>query len=679
MRIRQLPLFQQLAIAVLAVCLVVFSTLVVFLSVTSDRAALAQAEGQLSQQMTAIAASIDDSLAGARETGRLQLDMYRRLLGGEVRLSDETAPSGGLPAVRVMKAGNLALNNNLELLGRVREAINADPAVMVLHDNRFVRVATLLKDKEGKPQVGVPLPANGPEEQTLKEGKSYFGVVNRSGTYYMSLFDPVFDADKRVIGAISIRVSLDSLLKRLTESVGRIKVGDTGYAFTFAPAKDFNESRMMMHPSLAGKAVGEMNSPQAADVMRRMYELRDGVFYYDWTDPKTSVSGLKIAAVATVKSTGWVMGAGSWMDEFTAETRRLRNFLTIAVVLSAVLIIAVVAWVARLRLKPVTDMVAVVQHMGDGDLRHAFPASDPGSRCETDLLNASLSRMQAGMSEMIGKIHQSASRMAEATVALNAASDQVAAGSESQSGSSASLAAAVEELSASINQVSGSAGDARQLSLDASTAALDGNRQVSEVAQEMASIDGEIRDAAAVVHELGERTALISSVVEVIKDVADQTNLLALNAAIEAARAGEAGRGFAVVADEVRKLAERTTQSAGEISGSIGSVQQEAREVVRRIQQVAERVGQGVETAQVAGEALRRIESQSREAVGAVSGIADSMREQSAASQEIARGVDNISQMAESNSQAAQNNQANAESLRVMADGLEQMVARFRT
>lgn len=351
MKIRQLPLFQQLAIAVLAVCLVVFSTLVAVLSVTSNRAALAQAENQLTQQMTAIAASVDDSIAGARETARLQLDMYRRLLGGDLQLAEETAPSGSLAAVRVMKAGNLALNNNLEFLGRVRDAVNGDPAVLILHDNKFVRVATLLKDKEGKPQVGVPLAENGPEEQALKQGQSYFGVVNRGGTYYMSLFDPVFDADKRIIGAISIRVSVDHLLKRMAESVGRIKVGDTGYAFTFAPAKDFNDSRMMMHPALAGKTVGEIDSPQAVNVMHRMYDLRDGVFYYDWTDPKTSMSGLKIAAVATVKSTGWVIGAGSWVDEFTAETRRLRNFLTVAVILSAVLIIAVVAWVARLRLK----------------------------------------------------------------------------------------------------------------------------------------------------------------------------------------------------------------------------------------------------------------------------------------------------------------------------------------
>ena len=210
------------------------------------------------------------------------------------------------------------------------------------------------------------------------------------------------------------------------------------------------------------------------------------------------------------------------------------------------------------------------------------------------------------------------------------------------------------------------------------TLSREGAQLAQSAATRMDSLSRTVSQAADTIQVLDQRADKIASMTSVIKDIADQTNLLALNAAIEAARAGEQGRGFAVVADEVRKLAERTTQSTMEISSSIGSVQQESGEVVRRIEQVVERIAAGVQAVENAGQVLGEIEAQSKQAVTAVAGIAVSMREQSGSSQSIADSVETIAAMSEANSQACRDNREHTRQLSQLASDLDGMVSRFK-
>lgn len=240
------------------------------------------------------------------------------------------------------------------------------------------------------------------------------------------------------------------------------------------------------------------------------------------------------------------------------------------------------------------------------------------------------------------------------------------------------MAATVEELTVSINHVSDNADEAHAISTDSGRQSLDGSNVIQSTLASMQLIAETVQASATQIGELGEHSEQISSIVNVIKDIAEQTNLLALNAAIEAARAGEQGRGFAVVADEVRLLAQRTANSTQEITGMIKKIQTGTRNAVTNMDAGVEQVKQGVDLANQAGEAIVNIRDASSNVVSVVNMISLALREQTAASQDVARNVERIAQMSQQNSQAVEETSETAQALQVLAKSLEAQVGQFR-
>ena len=279
---------------------------------------------------------------------------------------------------------------------------------------------------------------------------------------------------------------------------------------------------------------------------------------------------------------------------------------------------------------------------------------------------------------LIRDVIRTANTVKESARTLRLGSDEVVTSTSSQSEAAAGLASAIEELSVSISHVSDSAALARDITQQAKAHADDGGIKVRNMISGMDRISEEIGKAGEAVNLLSERSARISNIGKIINEIADQTNLLALNAAIEAARAGESGRGFAVVADEVRKLAERTASSTLEISVTVSEVQGEAERVVAMIKGVTSEVREGVQFATDSGSVLDSIRNESNRTTSAVNDIADAMREQSAASQDVARGVEQIAQMAEQNNQITRNTHEQTTVLEHLAAELEAKVSHFR-
>lgn len=327
----------------------------------------------------------------------------------------------------------------------------------------------------------------------------------------------------------------------------------------------------------------------------------------------------------------------------------------------------------RLGGEPLT-MVEAAFRIADGDLtvQLAVPPSD-----KTSLLSA-IGQMQTNLRKTITQSSQAADQVAEAARSLAVSATQVSRSSSQQSEAASSMAAAVEQVTVSINHVSESAASARSLAEETGSLSTEGKDLVLNTIGEINKIADSVSKSSEVIHTLGEQSNKISSIVNVIKEIADQTNLLALNAAIEAARAGEQGRGFAVVADEVRKLAERTSLSTKEITIMIDAVQHGSQSAVQSMDEGRSQVGAGVAMAAKSGDSMARVQTATHQVIDVVEDISTALREQSSASVQIAQNVEKIARMTEENSAAIDVVSHSANLLEKLAVALKTSVGHFK-
>ncbi|MBB1125407.1 methyl-accepting chemotaxis protein [Thiospirillum jenense] len=312
---------------------------------------------------------------------------------------------------------------------------------------------------------------------------------------------------------------------------------------------------------------------------------------------------------------------------------------------------------------------------GDGDLTHRLPikGEDEIGRAEVAFNN-----MMDNFHDLISRVLNSTVQLAQAANNLANITDHTEAGVSRQRIEVDQLATAMNQMSATAQEVARGAQHGATKTQEAFLAATTGTDVVERTMRQIEQLSGEVQGAANVIRELGNDSQQIGKVLDVIRGVAEQTNLLALNAAIEAARAGEAGRGFAVVADEVRSLANRTQASTHEIRTMIEHLQQVSRRAVLAMEESQTHARASLESASEANQALRMI-GQSIATIGSVNiELASSAEEQSVVTEEMNRNVTSISDAAESNAQDARQTKESSVQLNALAEQLQNLVKRFR-
>ena len=392
--------------------------------------------------------------------------------------------------------------------------------------------------------------------------------------------------------------------------------------------------------------------------------------------PGTSEAVDKLQYVATFAPWNWVIGTGVYVDDVERQFREslVKNLSLNLAVMLVVVVLGI--QIGRSVLRQIGGEPAEAMRLMDlaasGDLTVAIPNARAGS------LLGNLSRMLTAIRQMVGEISTKSAIVRQTAEGISTSSGQVAEASHRQADSTSSMAAAIEELTVSINHISELARDTERYSSSAAQLAQGGEARVAEAAREMALISEQTSAAAGMIRSLESRANEISKITEVIKEIAAQTNLLALNAAIEAARAGEQGRGFAVVADEVRKLAERTSAATEEISEMTGAIQGDTGSAVATMDRALPQVERGVELAHQAEQSLREIREGANTTLERIRDVALATQEQSAASTAIAQQVESIAQMVEETSASTEATAASANELDLIAKELGGLVSRFR-
>ncbi|WP_068639630.1 methyl-accepting chemotaxis protein [Thauera butanivorans] len=436
-----------------------------------------------------------------------------------------------------------------------------------------------------------------------------------------------------------------------------------------------------IRPEMEGKSMSEQRDAAGKYMFREFVrvatESGEGAVDYLWPRPGSDVPQPKVSYVKMFKPWDWIVGTGVYVDDiddaFNAAMLRIGS---IAAAVLALLV--VVSWRV---VHSVTDQLGgepayaseIMRKASGGDL-----CVDVAVKGGGDSLLGSLSSMLGRLRHMMGEITQSARQVADRSHEISEVSRAVSKASESQTDATASIAAAIEEMTVSIGQITENAMGAERNSAHSAELANQGAAKAERAAGEMEVIAGTVEEATGRIQQLVKRADEVGAIAGVIKEIAAQTNLLALNAAIEAARAGEQGRGFAVVADEVRKLAERTSTATVQIEQDIAGIQTETHGTVDAMSRVSAQVGSGMALVLDVTGSLREIAAGAVEALEQIRSVAGATAEQRAAATAIAQEVEQIAQMVEGTNVSMRSAVAAVEQLEKLSAGLSELVGRFK-
>ncbi len=323
---------------------------------------------------------------------------------------------------------------------------------------------------------------------------------------------------------------------------------------------------------------------------------------------------------------------------------------------------------------PVQEGSKVLERMAQGDFTARVTGEFKGDH---QIITNSINTVAESLNSALSQVSEAVQATASAASQISSSSEEMAAGSQEQSAQTTEVASAVEEMTSTILENTKNASFAAEATKESAVKAKEGGKVVSETVDGMNRISEVVSQSAEAIYTLGQNSDKIGEIIQVIDDIADQTNLLALNAAIEAARAGEQGRGFAVVADEVRKLAERTTKATKEIAMMIKQIQKDTGSAVESMQKGTEEVEKGKGLVNKAGSMLSEIISSSEKATDSVIQVAAASEEQSAASEEISKNVEAIRSVTQESTVGIQQIARAAEDLNRLTETLQNLVSKF--
>ncbi|PSW05980.1 methyl-accepting chemotaxis protein [Photobacterium lipolyticum] len=487
-------------------------------------------------------------------------------------------------------------------------------------------------------------------------------VSHTMNALVVTMADPVRNNGK-VIGVAASNLALD----KLTQDVISMPVLGEGYAMLLD-----NSGIIVAHPNkdLVLKDTAEIGQGFALENLRR--EMSSDSFF------KTTIDGQEMAVkIERIPNTTWLLAFVMDIDVLEAP---LRNMVLQQMLFGLMILLAMgggTAWFVNRQLAElakVSDALSDIAH-GDGDLTVSI-----STRSDDEV-----GKLASNFNVFVARLHQMVTRLSEITVQLNdqakVTSQAAAARHENirlQQDEITMVATAVTEMASATQEIAGNAENTAKTSTQAVTLSSDGYDQVNKSQSSIGELEKEVTNAVGIIEELNGHAQQISTILATIRSIAEQTNLLALNAAIEAARAGEQGRGFAVVADEVRVLSQRTHSSTEEIQQMIETLQSTTQRAVSVMSDSHQLAATSVDDVDEAGSSLERISHAISEISDMATQIASAAEEQSSVTSEISRNTEGVKNVADNLAEESLEAAKQAEELNVLASELGQEVGRFK-
>ncbi|WP_210642002.1 methyl-accepting chemotaxis protein [Pseudomonas sp. Tri1] len=648
----------QLGLALAVILAVVISGSTVFALRSLDTANLATREEHLASEARLMADQLNTFHETLREsTQRLSGLFEKRFSAGLSVNPDQMVAVAGVQTPS-LNLGSQVLNNNFQEVDEFKQTTAGVATVFVRSGDDFIRISTSLSKQDGTRAIGTMLDRAGPAYGPVMSGQSYIGRALLFGRFYMSQYTPVRDSSGKVIAVLYVGFDYTDAQNAQFENLKRFRIGQTGSLALL------DEQNKWLVPPAGVQALDQA----ATTIVGLVKKPGKGAFWSDTAEDFYSVA---------VPFTGgpWAVVASMPKAEIRAVTWSVGTQLAIGSLLAMLLAVGAAMWLLRSKLAPLGDLVRQAEALGAGDLSVRLNVS---SHDEIGQLARAFNQMSQALSTMVEHIRKASQEVNSRAQALSGLSNGAYEGMEQQSGEITSMAGAVEEFSATSLDIADNMGNTQRLAQENAQQTQIGRTSMDEASSSLEQIASALNSTATVINTLGQRSQEIGGIVGVITSIAEQTNLLALNAAIEAARAGEQGRGFAVVADEVRSLASRTRQATDEISGMIHSIQQETGNAISTMEQGNLLMQEGLSRNANVASALARIDEQSRSAGQQFAAITTATQEQSSTATLLSSNLQSIAMANSEQRQVVSNLAVTAKELEKLAQDLRQEVDRFR-
>ena len=580
-------------------------------------------------------------------TQRLATLFERRFAEGVVREGGGTEPT--------LNVSGRPINGDFSQVDEFTQLTAGVATVFVRTGEDFLRITTSLKKEDGARAIGTLLDRKHPAYARLLQGQPYVGRAALFGRLYMTQYTPVRDASGTVIAVLFVGFDYTDEQRNQFQSLSAFRIGAGG-----SLAIRDNASGWLVKPAGA-IAVDDLDTQLAKTEPTQTLA---------WSDGKEDFLSL----TAPVAEEGWQVVATLPQKEIDVLIWQVGTQLAMGSLLALLLAVAATIGLLRHRLRPLAGLVDQARAFGDGNLRVRVQVIRDD---EIGMLSTTFNQMAESLSGTVSKVRTSSTDVTHRADQLN----KLATGTEQRSADQAvqldTMVSAVQQFSATAGEIASGMLRTEQLTVENVTLTRQGAESMRSAAGALQQIAGSLAATGQVINGLGERSQQIGGIVGVISSIAEQTNLLALNAAIEAARAGEQGRGFAVVADEVRSLAARTSQATREITDVIHSVQEETNRAMASIDAGNRLMKEGLALNGTVAATLDEIQTHTAQTLDQFADISRATSEQSATASVLSQNLHTVAQDNQSRRKAGAELANTAQQLKSLADALEREVNHF--
>lgn len=680
MQFNKLSLGHQVASVVAVVSLCVIGALAWLIASLAGREMLRNQHDSLAAQLQVASTLFELGYdVAVSQTERLSTAFAIRFPYPLERDTERSVNVGGQDTPILLHAGK-QLNLDTSEVDSFARDTGALATIFVLKGEDYIRISTNVKNEAGERAVGTVLDRAHPAYAALQAKRAYSGPAILFGKQYVTRYQPIIDENGQNLGALYVGVDSTRWFEQIGKDIGKLRIGDSGYLFA-VQAQGPRRGQFLVHPERVGQNILETEDAAGAKPFTALMDGQTGRLHYPWKDQDGRIRDKTLLYHPSTAWGGITVAGGTFDDELTRGATRLRLLILGLGAVGALGLAGLMSFLLSRELKPISTLVKVLAQAGEGDLTadRGLPPVAADSRNELHLMRRQVSQMLVRFRELMAHIRREAGSVSDTAHDLHSTASELAKAADVQASAASAIAASVEQMAVSVSMVNDNAGKSNEITRTAQRLCGESEGTVQEATQAMQQIETAVAEAAALIDRLGADSQRISQVVALIKDVADQTNLLALNAAIEAARAGEQGRGFAVVADEVRKLAERTSLSTVEIETIINAIRAGTESAIDSMRRAGGMVDQGTRQFRSVGDTVRQISAGTHEAADIATEIAHALREQSSAANNIGQEVEKVSVLSEETSRAADEARQSSQRMANLAGDLRDALSRFRT